>query len=260
MRLILFTALGLILCAPAAFAQMNGQTVTADWYYPTFGASLESHTVLVGAGTELPNTAIFNDSKFDIDIGDDYVQLSFNALSNWTATSFNGWHFTDTNGTINAISNCVLDSWSAGMGNLGGVTTGFTADTFWMNMAGMTVAGPGDWIRFRVDFGGPQLSVSNLVGGGTAVFTVTGATSGGNVGLAYSLTGGGPTTVNTGSCSLQTVDLSLPLSVIGIFPAIGTTMTHNQPIPPSASGLSVWFQGLDFGSCTLTNGVAMTVI
>lgn len=260
MRFLLSTALGLVLFAPAATAQLTGHTVTADWYYPSFGASLESHNVVVGAGTELPNTLILNDTKFDIDIGDDYVQVSFNALSNWTATSFNGWHFTDTNGTIAPISNYVLDSWSAGIGGTAGISTGFTGDTFWMNMAGMTVAGPGDWVRFSLDVGGPQLTVTNLVGGGTAVFTVDGATSGGSVGLAYSLNGGGPTTVNTGACGMQTVELTLPFGVLGIFSAIGTTMTHNQPIPGSATGLTVWFQGLDFGSCTMTNGVSMTVL
>lgn len=168
--------------------------------------------------------------------------------------------FADTNGSINAINGFVLDSWSAGITGVAGVSTGFTADSFWMNLGGMNVAGPGDWIRFRVDFGGPQLTVSNLVGGSTAVFTVTNATSGGNVGLAYSLTGGGPTTVNTGGCGFQTVALNPPINVIGIFPAVGTTVTHNQPIPTSATGVTVWFQGLDFGSCTMTNGVSMTVL
>lgn len=260
MRIVLTAALGLALLTPTATAQLNGQTVTADWYYPTFGASLETHVVTVGGGVELPATTIINDFKYDIDIGDDYVQLNFNALSNWTATTFNGWHFADSAGGIAAISGFVLDSWSAGITGTGSIATGFTADSFWMDMGGMNVAGPGDWVRFRVDFGGPQLTVTNLVGGSTAVFTVDGATSGGSVGLAYSLAGGGPTSVDTGACGFQTVDLSLPINVIGIYTAIGTTMTHNQPIPTSATGLTVWFQGLDFGSCTMTNGVSMTVL
>ena len=90
MRFVLAAALGLSLLCPTATAQLNGQTVTADWYYPSFGSSLETHVVTVGAGIELPATTIINDFKYDIDIGDDFVVLTFNALSNWTLVGFNG--------------------------------------------------------------------------------------------------------------------------------------------------------------------------
>jgi hypothetical protein len=33
----------------------------------------------------------------------------------------------------------------------------------------------------------------------------------------------------------------------------------NQPVPAHVSGKDIWFHGLDFGSATLLNALAMTI-
>lgn len=108
---------------------------------------------------------------------------------------------------------------------------------------------------------GPGLSVFNLVESQVATVLVGGATPGGLVGVGYSLTGGGPTTVNVGgACGMITVGLSAPVQVLGLFTATGSgEVNYSQMVPPGTSGISVWVQAFDFGSCTLTNVVSATI-
>ncbi len=110
------------------------------------------------------------------------------------------------------------------------------------------------------DPAGPALSIESLVAGQTATITVTGATPYAPVGVAYSLVGAGPSTVDTGACGLQTVDLSAPFTVLPMLSADGSgTATHLQPIPPTASGVAVWLHAIDLGACALTNSLAEVV-
>jgi hypothetical protein len=239
---------------------MTGETATAQWRYADFGSVIESHDVVVGAGVELPAGTIINDFKFDIDIGDDWVEFRFNATSNWSTTSFNGWHFSDTNGTIPTITNYYVESASAGI-NASGVVPGWSDDEFWCNFSGMTVAGGGEFIRLKVEFGtGFDLSVSNFFAGQTATISATGATDGGTVGIAYSLAGPGPVTVNTGACGLMTVDLNFPINVLGFYTATGGNVDVSVNLPPGAVGRTVWLQALDVATCELSNGLAETVL
>ncbi|MBC8329004.1 MAG: hypothetical protein H8E31_09685 [Planctomycetes bacterium] len=258
-RLLLLAVAALALTT-AAHAQLMGNTLTAEWRYPDIGSAIESHLVTVSAGVELPSATIVNDSKFDIDIGDDWVEFRFNATSNWSNTTFNGWHFHDTYGAVSAITGYAVDSYSAGVTGVANVVPGYSADDFWADFGGLAIAGNGDWIRMKVTFSGPNLAVTNLVAGQTATITVTGATANGLVGVGYSLAGAGPTTINAGSCGSLTVSLSLPIKVLGTYSAVGTTMTTSSGVPAGASGVPVWMQALDFGSCTLSNSLALTVL
>lgn len=143
----------LLASAGSAFAAgWDSQTVKADWLYPDVNSVLESHNVVVGAGVELPASLIINDDKFDIDLGPDTVQFNFNATSNWTAVSFNGWRFSDLNGTIPDIVGYTIDAFSQGIGNVNGIVLSFDANHVKGNFAGMTVAGNGDFIRLKVEF------------------------------------------------------------------------------------------------------------
>ncbi|UCD74177.1 MAG: hypothetical protein JSV91_10345 [Phycisphaerales bacterium] len=135
-----------------ARAGFMGHTVTAEWLYPDFGAVLESHDVVVGDGVELTPADIIWDSKFSIDIGDDYVLFSFNATSNWTDTAFNGWRFTDTNGTVLDIVGYTIDEVSGGIANLYDSDLDYNTESAWANFGGVTVAGDGDYIRLKVHF------------------------------------------------------------------------------------------------------------
>lgn len=105
------------------------------------------------------------------------------------------------------------------------------------------------------------LAVPSLAASSSASFEATGGTPGGTIGIGYSLAGNGPTLVNTGSCGMMTANLTPPIEVLtmGIGDSAGT-LTYSVTVPSSASGRTVHFQSLDFGSCTLSNGVTRTVL
>lgn len=81
------------LCALSqpASAQLTGYTLTAEWWYPTQGAAIESHDVVVDSSVELDADTIMDDFKYEVDIGDDYVEFRFNTSAYWQNTSFNGY-------------------------------------------------------------------------------------------------------------------------------------------------------------------------
>jgi len=260
LRFLTCAVVSLFALSPTAHAQLMGETLDAEWIYPSFGAVLESHTVVVTNSVELPSTTIVNDSKFSIDIGADWIEFQFNAGSSWTATAFNGWLFRDALSTMAPFTGFSIDAVSAGISGTAGIGLGFNDDELWVNFAGMQVAGPGDWVRLKVAPTGPVLAVSGLVAGQSANISVTSTTANGAVGLAYSMHGAGPTNIFAGSCGFLDVDLSLPITMIGTFNAIGTTMSLNMNIPGAASGRSVWVQALDISSCVLSNGLALTIL
>jgi hypothetical protein len=107
---------------------------------------------------------------------------------------------------------------------------------------------------------GFRLDVKPLVAGQPGTASLSGATPNGRVGLAYSLVGPGPTSINTGICGVMSVDLSTPVHVLALAAADGNgdySLTRN--VPAGARGRRIWIQGLDFGSCTLSNMVATTI-
>lgn len=107
---------------------------------------------------------------------------------------------------------------------------------------------------------GPTLTIANLTGGAVASFTVSNATPNANVGVALSRVGGGPANVNTGFCGALTVLMQPPLMVVGAGLTNGAGVRSFQVnVPAAASGRQIWSQGLDFPTCTLTNGVTRVV-
>lgn len=104
--------------------------------------------------------------------------------------------------------------------------------------------------------GGLVYSITGLTAGGTATFTVTGATPFGSVRLGYSLTGAGPTTTPFG-----VVDMSAPIKVLSILTADAAGTASFAPVvPPGAAGATLYTQGLDMSTVTLTNSLAETVL
>lgn len=105
-----------------------------------------------------------------------------------------------------------------------------------------------------------QLSVSGLVGGSTATFSMSNGIPGGMVALAYSLAGGGPTALVGGPCPGLVVDLSNPMTVIGMLPSDGSgNAAMSMGIPSFATGIMVWMQAVDLTSCTASNQVAQVI-
>ena len=100
----------------------------------------------------------------------------------------------------------------------------------------------------------PRLSISNLVAGQTAVVDMDNCTPGGRVYLVWSVAGGGP--VNT---PYGTGHVSPPYALIQLTTDGNGHAGLSQSVPAGASGLNIWFHGVDIGSSTLLNPLALTV-
>ncbi|MCP4093521.1 MAG: hypothetical protein GY747_08730 [Planctomycetes bacterium] len=99
-------------------------------------------------------------------------------------------------------------------------------------------------------------AITGLVGGGSATLAVTNATPGGGVLLAYSLTGAGPTNTPFGP-----VDMSAPITQLPMLTANAAgTASLTTGVPARASGFTVYTQGADLSSATLTNSLAEVVL
>ncbi len=101
----------------------------------------------------------------------------------------------------------------------------------------------------------PQLTVSNLVAGQTAVLSVEHASSGALVFPAYSLAGGGPISTPWGAGFLTPPYVQLPT----MFADASGIAAMSASVPTGFSGVSVWLQALDWESKTLSTGLALTV-
>ncbi|MHC4824635.1 MAG: hypothetical protein ACYTEP_11560 [Planctomycetota bacterium] len=109
--------------------------------------------------------------------------------------------------------------------------------------------------------GGLELSVSSLVAGSLGTFDVTGGTPSGTIGVGYSIAGTGPTVINTAFCGPLTLDLSPPISALFVLTADAAgDLSITTTIPAGASGVTVHFQAVDVGSCSVSNGVSTTVL
>lgn len=120
-----------------------------------------------------------------------------------------------------------------------GVTTGFHFDN-------ISITTP----NFR-----PVLAVSNLIGGQVADFNLSNFTPNSTAYLIYSPFGPGPTQTAYG-----TMDLTMPVTVL---PQLTTDANGDAllqaPVPPSATGRTLWFQALDFAQPMFSNMVEQVV-
>lgn len=106
----------------------------------------------------------------------------------------------------------------------------------------------------------PLLEVTNIVEGGVTTVSVSDCTPAQPVGLAYSLTGQGPTNLNAGACGLMTVDLAAPITVATIQNADAAgSITFNSNVPPGTLGMFVYLQALDLATCKLSNSGAWRI-
>ncbi len=216
-----------MLAAPATGQLMN-KTVTAGWSYRSFNNVIMSFDPLVTDAVEIPKSYISGE-QFEIDIGDDWIEFRFYSSMHWTDTLFNGWTFLDTLDAIPDFTNYYIESMSAGITNFDSSDVGWNSEQIWADFADMQVAGE------------------------TGTILIGGATIGGQVALAYSLNGPGPTSVNTGVCGLITVDLSNPIRLVGYYSTIGGSVNVPVNIPANAGGITIWIQALDVSTCELTN-------
>lgn len=104
------------------------------------------------------------------------------------------------------------------------------------------------------DTPGPMLWVSNLVAGQQVLVEITDATPNDQCYFAWSLNGGGPISTPFGDALITPPYTLLTLPTDGSGYA-----SYTSNIPAGAAGVPVWFHGVDLGSSTLLNALAMTV-
>lgn len=141
----------------------------------------------------------------------------------------------------------VLDSPCVDMGDPSSVAPGLTT-----RIDGQADLGIADFgFHHDAAYSGPHIRVEGLEAGGQVSIFVEQASPFGVVRLAYSTTGGGPTSTPWGSALLTPPFQPLPhvfLDKLG-------TGSSQVSVPLGTSGLDVWFQGLDLETLTLSNGV-----
>ena len=78
--------------------------------------------------------------------------------------------------------------------------------------------------------------------------------------FAYSLQGGGPTTITVPPCGPQTFDLTNPIRLAGQAAAnVSGIATLSAPVPPFASGFNLWAQAFSQSQCLPTNSIATQI-
>ena len=122
----------LALGSTLASAQLTGQTVRAQYYYPDLSAPLSPPAdSVVGAGVEVTNFPVV-DPRTNIDYSANSIRITYNSSALWTSAAFSGIVFSDLNGTIPAITGVTLNA-ATNMAGLDASRISFTADTVSIN-------------------------------------------------------------------------------------------------------------------------------
>ncbi len=107
---------------------------------------------------------------------------------------------------------------------------------------------------------GPLLEVSNLVAGEVTTVSVSNCTPGKPIGLAYSLSGQGPTNLATGICGIVSADLTAPITIATVQNADAAgTISFSANVPAGTVGMYVYLQAMDLGACKLSNSGAWRI-
>jgi len=151
----------LLMVTSAQAALLTGQTVQTTFYYPDLstvysvgGGPVNS---LVGPGVEL--TTIPGPPYIaSIDMSDTSILLTMTYSGTGYVSQFNGWQFSDVNGTIPPIGGASLTT------DMSGIVLTFDTDNIWLNFSGVTYS-PARYAR--VDLTAiPEPGVMWLLGGG----------------------------------------------------------------------------------------------
>lgn len=246
-----------LLCSFPANAQHNWvyENTGGHWYALTLTAtdwhSAEAEAISVGGHLVTLETEHENDWVFNTfcpgPLDECWIGYTDEAVEGtwvWTSGSGSAWTNWETGEPNNQGDEDYAHLWQGHLGKWNDVDAGRL-------QPGVIELENSTFLTLRVD---------NLVAGMTATVTVSNATPDGKVGVAYSFSGAGPSTLSAGACGAVTVDLGYPISVLGIFNADSAgTMIHDQVVPAGISGASLWLQAFDLSSCSPTNYVALIV-
>jgi predicted outer membrane repeat protein len=113
-----------------------------------------------------------------------------------------------------------------------------------------------DMGAYYFDQGGqnPTLTISNLIAGQSATADFNNCTPNNTVIFAWSLAGGGPINTPYGPGFV-----SPPFTQINLNTNANGTATMSATVPAALSNTPIWFHGVDLGSATLLNNLALTI-
>jgi plastocyanin len=213
-------------------------------------AAQTTHTVSVG-----PNGGgnSFDPAELTVELGDTVLWVWVNGYHNVVSfhNVFDSGSATTPPNTYQVVFDQALLNSAANLG-LAGTSFDYYCGP---HLAGGMVAN----VTVKLP-GRPLLEVSDLQAGGATTVNVSDATPGKPVGLAYSLTGQGPTSLMTGTCGLVSADLSGPINIATIQDADAAgSMSFTTNVPPATVGMFVYLQAMDMGTCKLSNSGAWRI-
>lgn len=94
----------LLSIGPAQAAFLEGQTLQVTYFNPDLSTPVSSANVVVGAGTELNDFSLASSGTIDIDILDASIVIRAVINAAFGNVAFEGFRFTDINGTIPAFT------------------------------------------------------------------------------------------------------------------------------------------------------------
>jgi len=137
-----------------------------------------------------------------------------------------------------------------------GVPAGATVNSIRFEAEG-SAADPMALAKINRDF---SLSLGTLVGGQTGTVSLSNCTPNGLISMSYSLRGSNQTVINGGPCGSITVDLSAPVRLlVNDFADASGNYSFSATVSSAIVGRTIWIQGLDVGTCAISN-VASTVV
>ena len=134
-QLILVTVL---LFASRAYAVgFDAQTVQLQWLFPDISTVVYTENAFVTSGIEFPSITVNTVSyPLDIDISDNQITVATTEDRFFELESFNGFRFTDINGTIEDIIGVTINP-STVFAGLDASRISFDADNIWINFSGL---------------------------------------------------------------------------------------------------------------------------
>lgn len=130
---VLLSILAILLCVCPVWAEFSGQTIQLQWLFPDSTTIMGTQNAVVGPGVEFPS---FLHLPCNIDISSSQINISIPARNGFAPASFNGFLFTDINGTVDSITGVTIDS-STEFPGLDATRISWDADNIRINLQGL---------------------------------------------------------------------------------------------------------------------------
>ena len=155
----------LTMAAAPSYAGFMGTTIHGEYLFPDNGTTfMDLGDAMVGAGAEF---SISFDSTITVDFSDSTIAIDIAGGSTpFTAAAFNGFHFSDTSGLADAITQVSLVTTHNFAFDASGIS--FDANNIFLNFQGLDVV-PDSSLLLAVNFDGDTPSLAINSGGGTPV-------------------------------------------------------------------------------------------